>query len=453
MPRRILHVDPDPAVREAIGARLRLAGCAVTEAENLSDAQPWLDDPALDLVIVELHLPDGSGLDLITARRVIDPETPILVLSAVAGPAEIVQAVKLGASEVLAKPYDMEEVMAAVEAGLALRAAHREEGAAREAQRRRFGLANIVGESPAMRELKTLVRRVAAVGNTTVLMLGASGTGKDMMARALHYESPRVERPFMNITCTALPETLMESELFGYEKGAFTNATAMKRGLFELADGGTVYLDEIGDMPPVLQGKLLRVLEERAFRRIGGARDIHVDVRVVAGTNRDLPQRIEQGKFREDLYYRLSVVPITVPSLRDRMEDVPRLANHFLGVFNREFRRRFGPLAPDVVAKLLDYDWPGNVRELKNVMERAVLLAAGDEIRPEDFSLGRRAGAPKTAPGGVVLPEGGCVLEEVERGLLRQALERTHGVQTRAAALLGITRDQLRYKAKKHGLE
>lgn len=275
-----------------------------------------------------------------------------------------------------------------------------------------------------------------------------------MVARALHYESRRVEKPFMNITCTALPETLMESELFGYEKGAFTNAFARKMGLFELANGGTVFMDEVGDMPPVLQAKLLRVLEDRSFKRIGGNEDVQVDVRIVAATNRDLLQRIEQGKFREDLYYRISTVPVMMPPLRERKTDIPLLAAHFLSIYNQEFRRSISPLSEAVQEKLQSYHWPGNVRELRNVMERAILLTSGAELSPADIVLGRFTFSKSTAPEAhtVTLPEHGCTLEEVERSLIAQALERSEGNQTRAAELVGLTRDQIRYKMKKYDM-
>ena len=319
----------------------------------------------------------------------------------------------------------------------------------------RFGITNLIGGSPPMRAIKDLILQVAAGNTTTILLLGESGTGKDMIARAIHYESARVEKPFMNITCTALPETLMESELFGYEKGAFTNAIASKMGLFELADGGTVFMDEVGDMPPVLQAKLLRVLEEKAFRRIGGTEDVRVDVRTIAATNRDLLKRIDQGKFREDVYYRISTIPITVPPLRDRLEDLPELCAHFVEMYNLEFKKQFRGLSRQVMERLRGYHWPGNVRELRNVLERAVLLCPGVELTPDDIVLGRGAivRPPQPFLAGIELPEEGCRLEDVERMLVEQALQRVAGNQKRAAALLGISRDQIRYKMDKHGLK
>jgi two-component system response regulator AtoC len=323
-----------------------------------------------------------------------------------------------------------------------------------ESSTARFGITNLIGDSPPMRAIKTLVLQVAA-GNSTVLLLGESGTGKDMIARAIHYESQRVEKPFMNITCTALPESLMESELFGYEKGAFTNALALKKGLFELASGGTVFMDEVGDMAPVLQSKLLRVLEEKAFKRIGGTEDVRVDVRTIAATNRDLLKRIDQGKFREDVYYRISTIPIQVPALRERLEDLPALCAHFLNLYNREFHKKFAALSSDVLEKLYSYHWPGNVRELRNVLERAILLSPSPEITPDDIVLGRgiRPRAAEAVPAGIGLPEAGCRLEDVEKMLVEQALQRSRGNQKRAAELLGLTRDQIRYKMEKFNLK
>ncbi len=286
-----------------------------------------------------------------------------------------------------------------------------------------------------------------------MLITGESGTGKDLIAKVIHYSSNRAGRPFLNITCSALPETLMESELFGHERGAFTDARAQKRGLLEQADDGTVFLDEIGEMTPALQAKLLRFLEEKAFRRVGGSSDIHVDVRVIAATNRNLEETVRDGKFREDLYYRLNVLRLEMPPLRVRPEDVARLAQHFVETFSREFRRPVRGLSPEAEQSLRDYAWPGNVRELRNLVERAVLLSEGEVLRSPDFDMLQTphpgGGALRTA---FQLPREGVNLEEEEKSLVIQALERTGGNQTRAAALLGLHRDQIRYRIEKFGL-
>ncbi|HEY2907394.1 MAG TPA: sigma 54-interacting transcriptional regulator, partial [Vicinamibacterales bacterium] len=280
-----------------------------------------------------------------------------------------------------------------------------------------------------------------------------SGTGKDLIAKVIHYSSSRASRPFLNITCSALPETLMESELFGHERGAFTDARTQKRGLLEQADDGTVFLDEIGEMTPALQAKLLRFLEEKAFRRVGGSADIHVDVRVIAATNRNLEETVRDGKFRDDLYYRLNVLRLEMPPLRTRIEDVPRLAQHFVEAFSREFRRPVRGLSPDAEQALRFYGWPGNVRELRNLIERAVLLSEGEVLQASDFDtlqgLRRTSGAGRSA---FQLPPEGVSLEDEEKSLVMQALERTGGNQTRAAALLGLHRDQIRYRIEKFGL-
>jgi transcriptional regulator with PAS, ATPase and Fis domain len=315
-----------------------------------------------------------------------------------------------------------------------------------------FSLDRVVGESPPMQAVKALLRKVATTPASTVLLGGESGTGKDLAARSLHYSSDRAAGPFMHITCTALPESLLESELFGHEKGAFTDARQQKRGLFERAHRGTVYLDEIGDMTPALQAKLLRFLEEKAFKRVGGADDIRVDVRVIAATNRDLEDAMRKGAFREDLYYRLNVLPVVMPPLRERTGDVALLARYFLDTFNQEFRKSVTGLSPGALRLLEAHSWPGNVRELKNAVERAVLLAEGDELGADDF-LALGPGADRgEGEGGFRLPAGGLDIHEVERSLVEQALARTGGNQTRAGELLGLNRDQIRYRIEKFKL-
>jgi transcriptional regulator with GAF, ATPase, and Fis domain len=285
-----------------------------------------------------------------------------------------------------------------------------------------------------------------------VLLTGESGTGKDLAAKVIHYASSRANQPFMNITCSALPETLLESELFGHERGAFTGADRQKRGLIESADGGTVFLDEIGEMVPALQAKLLRFLEEKTFKRVGGSLDLHVDVRVIAATNRTLEDEVRKGHFREDLYYRLNVVPINLPPLRQRVEDIPLLVDYYVDSYNTEFKKRVIRIAPDALARLKAYPWPGNIRELKNAVERAMLLTDDEELTLEQFPLG--SGLPATRVGdGVALPAAGIDLEQLERSLVVQALERSKWNQTRAAALLGLNRDQIRYRIEKFKLE
>jgi len=306
-----------------------------------------------------------------------------------------------------------------------------------------------------MREVKLMARKLADTDATTIMLLGETGTGKDMLARAIHYDSARVDRPFMNITCTALPDSLLDSELFGYEEGAFTDARRQKKGLFELANGGTVLLDEIGDMSAELQGKLLRVIEEKAFKRIGGSEDISVNVRIIAATHRDLEKAIENGMFREDLFYRLSIIPILLPPLRQRREDIPMLASHFLRMACQEHHRPPKELTPATLDRLTAQEWPGNIRQLRNVIERTALLSNKEQIEPDDLELGPHPGSDRPARKkyAVVLPEQGCDMEEIEQQLLLQALERTSWNQSRAATLLNMTRDQVRYKMEKFHLK
>ncbi|HVR87570.1 MAG TPA: sigma-54 dependent transcriptional regulator, partial [Planctomycetota bacterium] len=321
----------------------------------------------------------------------------------------------------------------------------------REEARRKYGLAGLIGESAKMRSILKVTRQVSRSEAEAIFIRGESGTGKDLLARAIHYESPRTDRPFVTVMCTALQDTLLENDLFGHEKGAFTDAKGQKQGLFELADGGSIFLNEIGDMGPNLQAKLLRVLDEHTFRRVGGAEDVRVDVRVIAATNRDLEQSIREGRFRSDLFYRLNIFPLYLPPLRERMEDIPLFVAHFLKRNARKYRRSYSGISRKAMAKLQGYDWPGNVRELRNVLERACALGAGPEIGEEDLTFWRMGAAPESRPA-LPLPPGGVILDQVEKDLVLQALERSSGNQTLAAGLLGISRFRLRSRMKRYGI-
>jgi len=451
---KILVVDDEKLIRWSVRERLKTEGYEVLEACDGASAGPLIVKPEFQLALLDFRLPDTTGAELMAKIQHAAPGLPIIIMTAYSSINGAVDAIKAGAVNYVTKPFSMDDLAEAVRKALSDDAERRTAASEITDQKARFGLANIVGESRRIQEIKDLVRRVARSETTTVLLLGESGCGKDMLARAIHYESSRVDKPFVNVTCTALPESLLESELFGYEKGAFTDAKVQKKGLFEFAGGGTVFLDEIADMWPALQAKLLRVLEEKAFKRVGGTTDVTVDVRIIAATNRNIDDAIQQGRFREDLYYRLSTVPVLVPPLRERKDDIALLAQHFLKSYNREFRRNVSQLAPEAIRRLHQYDWPGNVRELKNVIERAVLLSSGDTITSDDIFLGRmgiRAAELDKYP--VQLPEGGCRLADVEKELMRQALERTNWNQTHAAELLGITRDQVRYKMAKYDLQ
>jgi DNA-binding NtrC family response regulator len=375
----------------------------------------------------------------------------VILLTAFATVDAAVDAMKHGAYHFANKPFNLDEIALLVEKALETTRLRREVRALRASQAQPFSFDRIVGESAALVAMKALLKKVASSPASTVLLTGESGTGKDLAAKVIHYNSSRASQPFMNITCSALPEALLESELFGHERGAFTGADRQKRGLLETADGGTVFLDEIGEMVPGLQAKLLRFLEEKTFKRVGGAVDIRVDIRVIGATNRNLQEEVREGRFREDLFYRLNVMPITLPPLRDRADDIPRLVNFYIDAYNTEFKKRVRGVTPEALKKIQTYGWRGNVREVRNAVERAMLLAEGTTLTVDDFAgaitdsmrLGDR----------VELPADGIDLEQLERSLVVQALERTAWNQTRAAALLGVNRDQIRYRIEKFKLE
>ena len=451
----ILVVDDERLIRWSLEQHLRREGYTVQSAETCSDALQRVQAEPPDLILLDVRLPDGDGVDFLERLRSADPDCQVILMTAHGGVASAVRAMKLGAQDYVSKPFDMDELTLTIRKVLDTRALRREVARYQEEAAQGSTLDDLIGVSGAVGELKALVQRIAKSTATTVLLQGESGTGKDLVARIIHYSSDRASAPFLAVNCVALPEHLLESELFGHERGAFTDARALKKGLFEQAEGGTVYLDEIGDMRPDLQGKLLRLIEEKVFRRIGGVRDIRVDVRIIAATNRELPKLTESGQFRMDLYYRLKVFPLHLPTLRERTEDVLPLARHFLRRFSREMRREVPELHPDTESRLVEYSWPGNVRELRNLLERALILASGKVILPDhlppELRKEQRAAAPDPGKAAVSLPSEGLRLEEVERDLVRQALEATEHNQVRAARLLGISRDALRTRMKKFG--
>ena len=444
----ILIVDDEDLIRWSLRERLRGDGYEILEAGTGHAALDQFKE-GVDLVLLDYRLPDTDGLSILRELKKLDPDILVILLTSLVSVETAVEAMKLGAFHFANKPFNLDEVAVMVGRALETTRLRREVKLLRDNEARPYSLRAIVGESPTMEALRQMVAKVAASPSSTVLLTGESGTGKDLVAKTIHYSSGRAARAFMNITCSALPEQLLESELFGHERGAFTDARMQKRGLLESADGGTVFLDEIGEMVPALQAKLLRVLEEKSFKRVGGAGDIRVDVRIVAATNRNLEEQVAKGVFRSDLYYRLNVLPIRLPALREHAEDVPSLVDAFVDSFNAEFKKRVTGVSPAAAALLKGYGWPGNVRELRNVVERAMLLAESPQLGAHDFSA-LKAGLASGDP--FDLPAAGVDLEELERSLVAQALRRAGGNQTKAAALLGLNRDQIRYRIEKFGL-
>jgi two-component system, NtrC family, response regulator AtoC len=463
--KRILIVDDEKLVRWALNQKCAEYGYQTLEAENGEEAIRALQSESVDLVLLDVHLPDLSGIEVLEKLKQAGETRGIIMMTADPQLDDVKAALRLGAYDFVSKPINFEELSVTLQNALEAGALRNEVESLRDEVRRRAGYHDVIGVSRKITELMKFVYKVAASEATTILIQGESGTGKDLVAKAIHYHSARAERPFVAINCSAIPETLMEAELFGHEKGAFTDAKAMKKGLFEVADGGTLFLDEIGELSPLLQAKLLRVLEDQVIRRVGGVRDIQVDVRVLAASNRE-------SRFRQDLYYRLAIIAIYLPALRERKEDIMPLVEFFLGHYNRKFRKSVQGLSEETSRLVLNYDWPGNVRELKNALERAMILEEGKLLKPDDlpFSVASGRGGPvatdstltassETAPAPgkrrlppLSIPEGGTSLEDVEHALVELALQQSHGNQIKAAKLLNISRDALRYKMKKFGL-
>jgi DNA-binding NtrC family response regulator len=445
----ILIVEDEAKMRRLLELNLGEDGFDTRSAADAEAGLNLLQNEPVDLVLTDLKLPGMGGLEFLHAVKRANAALPVIVMTAFGSVETAVEAMKAGASDYVLKPFSLAEMRMVVHKELDVRRLRDENRSLREQLGKRYDYPNIIARSPKMQEVLATVERVAAT-NSTVLIGGESGVGKDLIAHLIHQRSRRSGGPFIKINSTAIPENLLESELFGYEKGAFTGATTSKPGKFELADKGTLFLDEIGDVPAATQVKLLRVLQERSFERLGGTRTLKVDVRLVAATNRDLRAALEEGTFRQDLYYRLNVVPIDIPPLRDHKEDIPDLVNLFVERFAREAGKDIGGVSPDALAALMAFHWPGNVRELENIIERGVALSNGGVLQASDIHLdSTRTKAPGDAH--ALLPEG-MTLEQWEDEMIREALRRANGNKSQAARLLGLSRNALRYRLSKIGI-
>lgn len=450
---RILVVDDEHLIRWSLEQNLKKQGYEVVSAGNGEDALRIVREEQPDLVLLDIQLPGISGLEVLEKIKEHDEEILIIMVTAHGALETAVHAMRLGAYDYINKPFNLDEMAIVIRKALETSDLRREVQRLRSEQAKKFGTPDIIGSSRHMKNVLDMMEKVAKSDASTVLVQGESGTGKELVAKWIHYRSSRAERPFVAINCAAVPATLLESELFGHEKGAFTDAKVMKKGLFELAEGGTVFLDEIGDMELGMQAKLLRFLEERTFRRIGGTKSFSVDVRIISATNRDLLKAIEEKAFRNDLYYRLQVIPIFLPPLRERREDILTLTNHFIDIFNVEFNKHVTGISKMAEKLLLDYHWPGNIRELKNVIERAIILGSEDTLLLEHLPLEIVAKASSQSSGLAVfkLPPDGVDIEEVEKELIRQALEISEWNQSKAARKLNLGIDAFRYRMKKFG--
>lgn len=447
----ILIVEDEPKMRRLLEISLGEDGHHVQTAPDAETGLKFLQRNGIDLIVTDLKLPGMNGLEFLQEAKRWNASIPIVVMTAYGTVETAVEAMKAGAGDYVLKPFSMAEMRLVIRKELDVQRVREENRTLREALGKRYQFQNIIAHSARMQEVLGIVERVAAT-NSTVLLGGESGVGKDLIARAIHQNSRRSSGPFIKINSTAIPDNLFESELFGYEKGAFTGANTSKPGKFELADKGSLFLDEIGDVPAPIQVKLLRVLQEREFERLGGTKTLKVDVRLIAATNKDLRAALEQGTFREDLYYRLNVVPIDVPPLRDHKEDIPDLVNHFLLRFTRESGKQVEKITPAALNLLMEYHWPGNVRQLENTIERAVALSSKPVIDVEDVHLDSGIAKNAATAPAPLLPEG-MTLEQWEDEIIREALRRAQGNKSQAARILGLSRNALRYRLGKMGVE
>jgi DNA-binding NtrC family response regulator len=454
---KILVVDDEKFIIKSLKQHLEKEGCEVLTAESGEEGLEVFRTDAPDIVLLDLNMPGMGGIETLKSIRKINSDAIVTIITAYGDIETAVSAIKIGAYDFVEKPFELNRISVLIKKAMETVHLKREVNLFREEKYDTYSFDNIIGESKDMSEVITLAKKVAESDANTILIQGESGTGKSLLARAIHYHSPKASEPFVEVTCTAIPETLIESELFGHEKGAFTDAKVAKKGLFELASGGTIYLDEIGDIKLAAQAKLLRALEEKTFKRVGGLRDVEVNLRIIATTNKkDLEGCVRDGSFRADLYYRLKVFPINILPLRERREDIIPLAMHHVKRFNKEFRKNVTGISPEAEKLLLNYPWYGNARELRNVVERICILENTDIIEPEHLPseiVNHIKSETETVDNASIdLPSNGLSLKNVEKDLIEQALKKADSNQTKAAKLLGISRDALRYKMQKFGL-
>jgi two-component system response regulator PilR (NtrC family) len=456
---RILVVDDERSMRELLAIVLKREGHDVLLADNGRSAVEVLEREPIELLISDIRMPDMSGVEVLGAAQRINPDVIGIMITAYASTDTAVEALRLGAYDYVSKPFNVDELKLKVRKALERKRLQQENVLLKRALQTSHQFSNIIGKSAAMQAVFQLIQTIAPT-TSTVLVTGESGTGKELVARAIHFNSPRKDRPFVALNCGALPETLLESELFGHTRGAFTGAETNKKGLVEVADKGTIFLDEIGEMSAMMQVKLLRVLQERRFRRLGGTEETEADIRIIAATNQDLSRLVAESKFREDLFYRVNVIPVRLPALRERTDDIPLLVDHFLNKYSAQMGKAVNGVATEVMRALQNYPWPGNIRELENAVERAVALERSSAVRlaslPEHIQKGipPGSGSPARDAG---LPASGFDLEqhvqEIEREYLSEALRRANGVKSRAAELLGMSFRQFRYLSKKYNLK
>jgi len=454
---RVLVIDDEKLILDMIKSELEKSNFSVTATDSSKDAIKLIESMDFEVILLDLMMPNITGLELLQMIKEKKSDVPVIMITAHGSIETAVKAMKLGAYDYLTKPFSMEELTMVVSNAIKFKLTSEELKYYKREFKCNYGIQMIIGKSKAITEVKSLIKKVAEADVKVILIEGESGTGKELVARAIHAESERCKRPFVAINCASLPENLLESELFGHEKGAFTDAKTAKKGLIEFADGGTLFLDEIGDMPLNLQAKILRFLEDRSVRKLGGLTDLNVDVQVIAATNKNLKKLVAEGNFREDLFYRIQVVPILVPPLRERREDILEIAKFFVGMFNNEFKKSIKGFTPIAEKLMLQYDWPGNVRELRNAVERAMIFEDSDMITVERLpveiiTISCRQTMPAAKCLELKIPQNGLDIEEVEKELIKQALAITKGNQSKAARLLNIGVDAMRYRMKKFGL-